>query len=154
MKRFLPAAAVVGVGLPAHATNIFDTVIGTASLSESISWANGGPTISPTSKSVSASVEFSPITTFSSAYSFTLAPHATCSGLGCVGRSNSGTETDTITVTFTGFQVAGHAVPTFTETGTFTPSPPSMPGPSCRARWAMGCHRTPVPLTASSGLAR
>jgi hypothetical protein len=124
MKRFLPAAAlaaaVLGVGLPAHATNIFDTVIGTASLSESISWANGGPTISPTSKSVSASVEFSPITTFSSAYSFTLAPHATCSGLGCVGRSNSGTETDTITVTFTGFQVAGHAVPTFTETGTFT----------------------------------
>ena len=45
MKRFLPAAAlaaaVLGVGLPAHATNIFDTVIGTASLSESISWANG-----------------------------------------------------------------------------------------------------------------
>src|SRR5271157_905040 len=114
MKRFLTAAAIaaaaLGVGLPAHAANIFDTVTGTVSLSENISWVNGGPTISPTSEGVSSSVEFSPITTFSSAYSFTLAPQATCSGPGCVGGSNTGTETGTIMVTFTGFQVAGHAV--------------------------------------------
>jgi hypothetical protein len=114
------AALNVAAYWPAHATTIVnDTVTGTVSESESISSGNGGPTISPTSEGVSTSVEFSPITTFSSAYSFTLAPHATCSGPGCVGGS-TGTETDTITVTFTGFQVAGHAVPTFTETATFT----------------------------------
>lgn len=116
---FCTAALNVAAYRPANAANVFDLVPGTASQSESISWANGGPTISPASESVSSTVEFSPITTFSSAYSFTLAPQATCSGPGCVGGSSS-TETDTITVTFTGFQVAGHAVPTFTETGTFT----------------------------------
>jgi hypothetical protein len=124
--RTIALATVCAVALnaaaywPAHAASIFDAVTGTASQSESISWVSGGPTISPTSESVSSSVEFSPITTFSSAYSFTLAPHATCSGPGCVGGSRTGTETDTITVTFSGFHVAGHAVPTFAETGTFT----------------------------------
>ena len=123
MKRLLTTTTAIVAGAlyfgvpvaPAHAA-IFDTVTGTLSQSESISWLNGGPTISPSSESVNSTVEFSPITTFSSAYSFTLSPAGSCSGSGCV----SGTETDTITATFSGFQVAGHVVPTFSETGIFT----------------------------------
>ena len=128
LKWFLPAAVVaavaLGVGVPAaHAVTINDLVTGTVSQTETYDPAHGGPTISPTGESVSSTVQFSPATTFSSAYGFTLAPHSTCSGGGCVGGA-TGTETDTVTLSFTGFQVkvgaTTYAVPTFTKTGTFT----------------------------------
>jgi hypothetical protein len=123
IPRGLAATAIAGAfgGLllsaaPVVAAPIFDTVTGTVTQSESISPAGGGPTLSRTSESVSATVEFSPVTGFSPTYSFTLSPHSTCSGAGCVGNI----DTDTITLTFSGFTVAGHSVPTFTETGLFT----------------------------------
>ena len=120
-RVILATVCAVGLNLAAyrhaHATAIVNfTVTGTVSESESISPGNGGPTISPSSESVSTSVEFSPNTTFSHTYSFTLSPHSTCYGPGCVGVI----DTDTITVTFSGFKVNGYAVPTFSETGTFT----------------------------------
>lgn len=113
------AALNVATYLPAHAAN--DLVTGTVSQTETISWANGGPSISPTSESVSTTVAVSPPITFSSAYSFTLSPNGnTCFGAGCTGGSG-GTETDTITLSFSGFKVnGGSTIPTFTETGTFT----------------------------------
>jgi hypothetical protein len=124
MKRLLTAAVIVtAAALPivAHATPITDKVTGTATQSKS----SGGPTISPTGETVSSTVGFSPVTTFSSAYGFTLIPNSDCSGAGCVGGKN-GTETDLITVTFSNFQVQvngtgpKYSVPTFTQTGTFT----------------------------------
>ena len=127
LKWFLPAAcaAALGVGVPAaHAVTI-DYVSGTVSQSEVYNTAHGGPSISPTSESLSnVAVEFSPVTGFSSAYSFTLAPQSTCFGGGCVGGTTTGTETDTITATFSGFTVkvgsTTYDVPGFSETGIFT----------------------------------
>jgi hypothetical protein len=121
MRRLLTTAAVIAttalpLTAPAYATPVFDLVTGTATESANYTPAQGGPSFSTTSESVWATVQFSPITTFSPAYSFTLSPHSSCSGTGCV----SGTETAIITVTFAGFKVAGHVVPDFTETGTFT----------------------------------
>jgi len=124
MRQLLTAVIVATAAtmlLPAaHAVTINDLVTGTVSQSESYDSAHGGPTISPTSESVSSTVEFSPVTGFSSAYSFTLSPQSTCFGGGCVG----GIETDTITAAFSGFTVkvgsTTYAVPSFSETGIFT----------------------------------
>src|SRR5690349_21581593 len=107
----LAAVAFSLTGATAFATPL----TGSYSISEQYNSSHGGPTITndlakPFNMNLTAGTETS-LMNF-----FTASPASSCSGGGCSNHI----ETDTLTATFTNLQILGVAIPTFTETATFT----------------------------------
>ncbi len=111
------ALVVLAVGLFLSASATFAapfTVTGGYSVTEQ--YTTGGPTISYGLNHTSFSQTGTIGTETAQTNFFTASPAGSCTGGGCVG----GTETDTLTVSFTNLHVLGIAIPTLTETAVYT----------------------------------
>ncbi|MGH7104427.1 MAG: PEP-CTERM sorting domain-containing protein [Acetobacteraceae bacterium] len=121
-KMVIAVAAGLALSTPAaFATPIM--LSGSYSVSEAYSSHNGGPSISDNLRQGrnGFSVALPPLGTETSLTNFfTASPAGSCSGGGCSGGRN-GTETDTLTVTFSNLFISGiGAIPSLTETATYT----------------------------------
>ncbi len=119
-KVLIATAAALALSTSAAFATPAPDLSGSYSVSETYTSSHGGPTITD---DLGSGGNFS-ITTLTlgtetaAANFFTADPASSCTGGGCSGHN--GTETDTLTITFSNLVVDGISIGSLTETATFT----------------------------------